>query len=82
MNWSVDTQDWRYKDAKTVYNAIMSNAKSGSIILCHDLHGTTVDAMELAIPALLEKGYQFVTVSELFTHNGGALSAGTVYFGR
>ena len=82
INWSIDSQDWKNRDAKAIHNAIVSNAKSGAIILCHDLYGTTVDAMETIIPALIDKGYQFVTVSELFTYNGGALSTGTVYFGR
>ena len=82
VNWSVDSQDWMSKDKNALYNSIINNVRAGSIVLCSDLKESTVDAMERVIPALIEKGYQFVTVSELFTHNGGALSAGTVYFNR
>ena len=82
INWSVDSQDWKNNDANSVYKTIMGNAKAGSIILCNELNEGTVDAMERVIPALIEKGYQLVTVSELFTHNGGSLSAGTVYSNR
>jgi hypothetical protein len=37
----------------------------GSIILSHDIHKTTVDAMPETLDALLAKGFKFVTVSEL-----------------
>ena len=77
--WSYDTLDWKTKDAQAVYDAVMSGAKDGRIILCHDLHKTTVDAMEVVIPALIEEGYQLVTVSELLTARGGSIHAGGVY---
>lgn len=78
-NWSLDTLDWKYKDADRIYSTIMKEVKDGDIILCHDLHGTTVDAMERVIPALLEKGYQLVTVTELLSHSGKEITAGGVY---
>lgn len=82
INWSVDTLDWKYRDADTVYKSVMDQAKDGAIILCHDLHGSTVDAMEKAIPALIEEGYQLVTVSQLLTSQGGEIEAGKVYYNR
>ncbi len=82
VNWSVDTLDWKYRDADTVYQSVMNQAKDGAIILCHDLHGTTVDAMERAIPALLEEGYQLVTVTQLLTSQGGEIKPGNVYYNR
>lgn len=80
VNWSVDTLDWKTKNADAVYKEIMNDAADGNIILCHDLHKTTVDAMERAIPALIEKGYQLVTVSELLTCRGGEIIAGNMYY--
>lgn len=82
VNWTVDTLDWKYKDAELVYRAVMDGAKDGAIILCHDLHKTTVDAMERAIPDLITAGYQLVSVTELLTSGGGTLDAGTLYFKR
>ena len=82
INWSVDTLDWKYKNADTVYQAVMDGAKDGAIILCHDLHKTTVDAMERAIPALIAEGYQLVTVTELLTSDGGTVNAGKLYYNR
>lgn len=80
VNWSLDTLDWKTKNADAVYQEIMSNVKDGDIILCHDLHKTTVDAMERVIPDLIAKGYQLVTVSELLSQEGNEIKAGKVYF--
>ena len=79
VNWSVDTLDWKNKNSDMVYNTIMNDVKDGDIILCHDLHGTTVDAMERVIPDLIEKGYQLVTVSELLSYGDEEVCAGKVY---
>lgn len=80
INWSVDTLDWKSKNADAVYNEIMKYAANGHIILCHDLYKSTIDAMEKAIPALIEKGYQLVTVSELLTCRGGEMAVGKLYY--
>ncbi len=80
VNWSVDTEDWRTKNADAVYNAIMKDAKEGAIILCHDLHGTTVDAMERVIPDLIAQGYDLVTVTELLTSDGDEMVPGQMYY--
>lgn len=47
---------------------IINQTKDGSIILLHDMQGNskTVEALDTIIPKLLEDGFQFVTVSELF----------------
>ena len=79
INWSLDTLDWKTRDADKVYDAIMSEVKDGDIILCHDLHGSTVDAMERVIPDLIAQGYQLVTVSELLSYGDTEVSAGSVY---
>lgn len=82
INWSVDTLDWKTKNADAVYNEIMKDVSDGAIILCHDLHKTTVDAMERVVPALIEKGYQLVTVSDLLQCGGEKPESGKVYFNK
>ncbi|MBQ6845027.1 MAG: polysaccharide deacetylase family protein [Agathobacter sp.] len=82
INWSLDTLDWKYRDADKVYDAIMSQVKDGDIILCHDLHGSTVEAMERVIPDLIAQGYQLVTVSELLSYGDTEVNAGTVHTKR
>ena len=51
-------------------------AKDGLIVLLHDAAGNdqTVEALDTLIPYLLEKGYQFVTVTELFEVRGVPIS--------
>ncbi len=78
-NWSIDTLDWQNKDPQAIYDAVIDNVSDGDIILCHDLHETTIDAMELVIPKLIEEGYQLVTVSELMEYSGQDIKAGTLY---
>jgi peptidoglycan/xylan/chitin deacetylase (PgdA/CDA1 family) len=63
--WSVDPNDWKIRNASHVSNHILQNTKSGSIVLAHDIHPSTIDAMPAVLDGLLSKGYQFVTVSEL-----------------
>ncbi|MFM8365574.1 MAG: polysaccharide deacetylase family protein [Verrucomicrobiota bacterium] len=63
--WSVDPLDWKIRKASHVSSHILQNATPGAIILAHDIHPSTVDAMPSTIDGLLAKGYKFVTVSEL-----------------
>lgn len=66
--WDIDTLDWAHTPSNKISDYVMSNVKSGNIILMHDYHSgkcTTIDALRSFIPQLLEKGYRFVTVSEL-----------------
>lgn len=65
LYWSVDTRDWQYRNEDYVYNYVISHASKGSIILMHDIHPTTVNAMKRAIPKLVEMGYDLVTVDQL-----------------
>lgn len=63
--WSIDTQDWKNLNVeKTTARALQ--AKQGSIILMHDIHPTTVDAVPGIIDGLRAKGLTLVTVPELF----------------
>ena len=79
--WSVDTEDWRHKgDVKTIYNNIMRDAKDGSIILLHDIYGSSVDAALKAMDTLKKEGYQFVTVEELFAIRNVKMKNGTIYY--
>jgi peptidoglycan/xylan/chitin deacetylase (PgdA/CDA1 family) len=63
--WSVDPLDWKVRNAAHVTSEITKHAAPGAIILAHDIHPTTVEAMPATLDALLAKGYKFVTVSEL-----------------
>lgn len=63
--WDVDSLDWKHRSPAKTESIIMAETKKGSIILCHDIHKTTVDAMPATLDALLAKGFKFVTVTDL-----------------
>jgi polysaccharide deacetylase family sporulation protein PdaB len=68
--WSIDTQDWRSPPVGQVIKTVINNIKPGSIILLHDgkYPSPTPEALSFIIDDLKERGYQFVTVSELLKY--------------
>lgn len=75
--WSIDTRDWRTRDAQNTVKVVLDQVKDGDIILMHDLYDATAEASETLIPELLKRGYQLVTVSELASYRGGMLPGRT-----
>lgn len=67
--WSVDTRDWADRNSDIVYNRVVSGAKPGAIIILHDIHNTSVDAVPRILKALQRQGYAFVSIDELFGPN-------------
>jgi peptidoglycan/xylan/chitin deacetylase (PgdA/CDA1 family) len=63
--WSVDPQDWRKPGVSVVTSRIVNAAHPGAILLAHDIHAPTIQAMPATFDQLLAKGYRFVTVSQL-----------------
>lgn len=63
--WSVDPQDWRRPGASVVANRILTHAHQGGIILSHDIHRGTVDAMPRTLDGLTARGLRFATVSQM-----------------
>jgi peptidoglycan/xylan/chitin deacetylase (PgdA/CDA1 family) len=67
--WSVDPFDWKRPGASVITQRILSQVRPGAIILSHDIHKQTVDAMPATLDGLLAKGYKFATVSQLIAMN-------------
>lgn len=79
--WTIDTNDWKSRDADKVYKHVMNYAGDGDIVLMHEIYGSTADAVEKMVPELIAQGYQLVTVSELMqAKTGSAAVPGTEYF--
>lgn len=55
-------------------------AFDGAIILVHDIHATTVDAVPCIIDNLRSQGYEFLTVSELAAARDVPLVNGQLYY--
>lgn len=94
IQWSIDTEDWKYKDAShkgrsaeertadlnRIADMVFSQAKGGSIVLMHDIYDFTADLCEIVIPGLVERGFKLVTVDQLFEAYGEKLENGVVYY--
>ncbi|GAA4578283.1 hypothetical protein GCM10023194_00780 [Planotetraspora phitsanulokensis] len=62
--WDLDTLDWRDRNAALVAKR-SGEAKPGDIVLMHDIHPTTVEALPRLLDELDRKHFTYVTVSEL-----------------
>lgn len=63
--WSVDTEDWKHHDSEYVANYVIQHAQRGDIILMHDIHKTSVEAVPEILDRLSGQGYVFVTVDDM-----------------
>lgn len=79
IQWNIDTQDWKTKNAQSTVEAVIGKVKDGDIVLMHELYSQTGDAALQIIPALSAQGYQLVTVSEMAAAKGVKLQAGNLY---
>ena len=75
INWSIDTEDWRYKsraddaviaqNVDTIVKNALKNVEDGDIILMHEIYTNSYEATCLILKALNDMGFEFVTVTEL-----------------
>ena len=77
--WSVDTLDWKYKNTESIVSIALSQAHDGAIILMHDIHPTSVEAVPVLIDELRKNGYEFVSIKELAEIKGITLAPGGLY---
>lgn len=77
--WSLDTLDWKTRNAKKIFKEVKEEVKDGDIILMHDIYGTTAEAVEKVVPWLQDQGYDVLTVTELMTRMGKTLENGKAY---
>lgn len=63
--WSIDPLDWTTENTALIEERILSEAEEGDIILMHDYYQSSVDAALDVVDALLEQGYELVTVDKL-----------------
>lgn len=75
--WSQDYQDKTTKD--DLVNNVINNLKDGGIINMHSVHKKTAEAVPEILEQCKDKGYQVVSVSELFAIKGKKLMTGVKY---
>lgn len=79
IQWSIDTLDWKTRNADRTVETVLNHVKDGDIILMHELYSQSGDAAVRLIPELVNRGYQLVTVSEMAAAKGHGLEAGKLY---
>lgn len=94
IQWTIDTEDWKYKDASNknrteeerqadlneIAESVFASAEKGDIILMHDIYDFTADLCEIIVPGLVERGFKLVTVSQMYEAYGEELEDGKVYY--
>ena len=80
--WNTDIEDWKYFNSSTVYNNIMNRVHPGAVLVIHDSHSWSVDAICSAIPDLKDRGYEFVSVSEYARIKGIDIDPGDKFYGE
>ncbi len=88
INWSIDTEDWRYKsrtddatirqNIDTIVQNALSGVEDGDIILMHEIYTNSYEATCIILRELDTMGFEFVTVSELIGAEN--LKVGETYF--
>ena len=62
--WDVDTLDWKNRNTASIMKEVQKT-QPGSIILMHDIHQTSIDALPTVLQYLTDQGFELVTVEEL-----------------
>ena len=73
--WDVDPRDWEALDAGLTAQRVLESTRAGSIVLLHDVHASTVDAVPAIVDGLRARGFVLVTVDQLI----GPMQPGAVY---
>ena len=62
--WDVDTLDWKNRNTASIMKEVRK-ARPGSIILMHDVHQTSINALPTVLQYLTKQGFELVTIDEL-----------------
>lgn len=77
--WSVDPTSGKRVSAEKMRDGIVATAHDGAIILMHDTSTANLEASIAAIDILLDEGYVFVTIDELFDLKNVTPASSTIY---
>ena len=83
ISCGLDSMDWAQATAKQMIDKIAkaceNDSLDGKVVLMHETYDATAEAVEFLVPYLKAKGYQVVTISEMFKARGKDMQAGHVY---
>lgn len=77
IQWDVDSLDWKDYGVDSILSTVLNHKHlgNGSIILCHNGAKYTAQALEQLIKGLKDKGFKFVTMSELIYEDNFEMDA-------
>ena len=78
--WSIDTEDWRVRNAQRIYDRYIDKIKDGDIVLFHDKFPSSVEAALMMIDELKRRGFSFVTIEEMANLKNIELNSFSQYF--
>jgi peptidoglycan/xylan/chitin deacetylase (PgdA/CDA1 family)/tetratricopeptide (TPR) repeat protein len=60
--WNIDSKDWADPIAKSIANRVIAEARRNNhgIVLMHDIHERTIEALPLVIETLKSEGFRFL----------------------
>ncbi|WP_053217584.1 polysaccharide deacetylase family sporulation protein PdaB [Virgibacillus senegalensis] len=69
IQWNVNPHDWQNPGQQAIIDEVMKNTTNGDIILFHasDSVKQTPGALKTLLPGLKNKGFEYVTISELIS---------------
>ncbi|MBR1864235.1 MAG: polysaccharide deacetylase family protein [Ruminococcus sp.] len=81
----IGSNDWEDDvSAEQIAESVLRQAHDGAIMLLHDAkdNSRTPEAVKTIVPALLERGYELVTLGELFRRKGETPKRGGILYSR
>ncbi|MDR1691798.1 MAG: polysaccharide deacetylase family protein [Oscillospiraceae bacterium] len=78
LHCAVDSQDWQSGKTKEEIIANVQRAKDGDVILMHETQKATAEAVPELLKFFADKGWQVVSVSELYAASNIALKVGAL----
>jgi peptidoglycan/xylan/chitin deacetylase (PgdA/CDA1 family) len=64
--WSANSKDWRRPGVREIVAKVKRELHPGAIVVMHDVHQQTVDALPYILDEIARRGWRSVTLSELF----------------
>ncbi len=77
---TVDSGDWRYQSASRLVSYTGSVLQDGDIVVLHETHKSTAQGLDALLTKLDERGFELVTVEELFWRRGVTATPGQIYY--
>ena len=77
---TVDSGDWKYQSATRLVSYTGSVVKDGDIVVMHEIHKSTAQGLGNLLDTLQAKGFEMVTLEDLFWRRGIEPQPGMVYY--